>query len=92
MEAKLAQLTEQVSNLTSIISSLRPREGAPWKQKSRFSGYDDSDNEAAAEQGAEEEEATPMVTPLEEWATPRQEWLPKGEAPELGSPIEGEMF
>lgn len=100
MEVKIAQLTEQVSNLTSIISTLRESgnnggQGPSWKQKSRFSGYDDSDIEGA-DQGAEEEgeegEATPMVTPLEEWATPQHEWQSRAMSAELGSPIEGEMF
>lgn len=102
MEVKITQLSEQVSQLTTIISSLRgngggEREGAGWKQRSRFSGYDDSDNEGAEgiaeEEEGEVEETTPMVTPLEEWTTPRQEWAPRSStSAELGSPIEGEMF
>jgi len=98
METKIAQLTEQMTHLAAIVTTMHETSTAAgrampaWKQKSRFSGYDDSDNEGGGAEGEGDQDATPMVTPQEEWATPAQDWPPRSTSAELGSPIEGEMF
>jgi len=99
METKIAQLTEQMTHLAAIVTTMHEtstvagRAVPAWKQKSRFSGYDDSDNgDAGVAEGEGDQDATPMVTPQEEWATPAQNWPARSASAELGSPIEGEMF
>jgi len=97
MEARITQLSQQVLDLTAVITNMRSAEALTRTQASRFSGYDDSGDEDEPR-----EEPVDMVTPMEEWATPTQDWPARSVDPQpthvgisgagLGSPIEGEMF
>ena len=97
MEARITQLSRQVSGLRATITNMRSAQELTGTQASRFSGYDDSGDETEPR-----EEPMEMVTPVEEWTTPTQDWPGRSADPQLvhggvggaalGSPIEGEMF
>lgn len=102
IEARIAQLSQQVSDLMAVTTDMqstgnpRSTETLTRPETSRFSGYDDSADEAEVR-----EERMEMVTPMEEWPTPTQDWSADAQHAHghggsdeagLGSPIEGEMF
>ena len=99
MEARITQLSRQVSELRATITNMRSAEVLTRTQASRFSGYDDD----SGDETEPREEPMEMVTPMEEWTTPTQDWPGRSADPQfvddggvggpaLGSPIEGEMF